>query len=134
MSRIILLPVVALICAPVFGQKAGSDLPPPQPDKSKKNFSNVIGWENGQSPTASENFQVTMFANGFENPRWLYVTENGDVLVAESNSFHPLHEKIGAVVIGANKSNNLKNSANRITLLRDTNDDGVPDIREPFLE
>jgi glucose/arabinose dehydrogenase len=55
------------------------------------------------------------------------------VLVAESNSFHPLYEKIGAVVIGANKSNNLNKSADRITLLRDTNGDGIPDIRETFL-
>ncbi|WP_309924719.1 MULTISPECIES: sorbosone dehydrogenase family protein [unclassified Arcicella] len=98
------------------------------------NFSNVHGWENGQTPIAPEGFIVTRFADQFDNPRWMYVTPNGDILVAESNSNHTLIEKIGGRIIGASKSNNLSKSADRITLLRDTNQDGIPDLRTTFLK
>lgn len=59
---------------------------------------------------------------------------NGDVLVAESNSNYGLLKKIGAVLIGAHKSKNLKHSADRITLLRDADKDGIPEIKQTFLE
>lgn len=134
MKKIALLPLAALIVTATFAQQqeANPKLPPPDPKKTK-NFSNVIGWE-GKMPAAPDNFMVAMFADGFENPRWLYVLDNGDVLVAESNGHHPFIEKVGAVVIGANKSNNLKPSANRITLLRDSDNDGVPETRHTFLD
>ena len=97
------------------------------------NFSNAVGWKNGEKPTAPAGFTVEKYADGFENPRWMYVTPNGDVLVAESNSNHSLIEKIGGPLVGASKSNNLSHSADRITLLRDTNKDGIPDMRTVFM-
>lgn len=109
-------------------------LPPPHATKSYINFSNVIGWEEGQTPKAPEGFQVTRYADGFENPRWMVVLPNGDVLVAESNSNHSLTKKIAAVIAGAHQSNNLRKSADRITLLRDADGDGIPEIRHAFLD
>lgn len=109
-------------------------LPPPHATKSKMNFSKVQGWKNGRTPKAPAGFTVTRYADDFDNPRWMYVTPNGDVLVAESNTFHPWYEKFGSVFIGANRSNSMRNSANRITLLRDTDHDGKPDQRTTFLE
>jgi glucose/arabinose dehydrogenase len=108
-------------------------LPPLYATKSAMNFSHVIGWKDGQTPIAPDGFTVTKYAEKFENPRWMYVTPNGDVLVAETNSNHSLWEKIGGRIIGASKSNNLSNSADRITLLRDTDKDGIPDMRADFL-
>jgi glucose/arabinose dehydrogenase len=108
-------------------------LPQPNATKSVMNFSNVIGWKDGLTPTAPEGFTVTRYTDGFENPRWMYVTPNGDVLVAESNSNHTLLEKIGGRIVGASKSNNLSHSADRITLIRDTNKDGIPDLRTTLL-
>jgi glucose/arabinose dehydrogenase len=108
-------------------------LPLPYATKSVMNFSNVVGWRDGQTPKAPDGFTVQKYADGFENPRWLYVTSTGDILVAESNSNHPVAERIGAFLIGAHKSNNLNQSADRITLLRDTNNDGTPDVRSSFL-
>ena len=58
-------------------------LPPPNATKSKTNFSNVQGWEDGKTPHAQEGFKIEKFADGFENPRWMYATPNGDILVAE---------------------------------------------------
>jgi glucose/arabinose dehydrogenase len=108
-------------------------LPQPFATKSKMNFSNVVGWKNGEKPTAPAGFTVTKYAEGFENPRWMYVTPNGDVLVAETNSNHKLYEKIGGLLIGASKANNLSHSIDRIALLRDTNKDGIPDVRTVFM-
>ena len=131
--------LLVLITSCSTSQSKGSNnnptdtLPPPYATKSAMNFSHVIGWKEGRTPTAPNGFTVTKYADKFENPRWMYVTPNGDVLVAESNSNHSLLEKIGGRIIGASKSNNLSNSIDRITLLRDTNKDGIPDMRTTFL-
>jgi glucose/arabinose dehydrogenase len=63
----------------------------------------------------------------------MYVTPNGDILVAESNSNLKLIEKAGAIIMGASKADDLAHSADRITLLRDTNNDGMPDKRDTLL-
>jgi glucose/arabinose dehydrogenase len=108
-------------------------LPEPYATKSVSNYSKVVGWKDGETPKAPKGFVVTKYAEGLENPRWMYVLPNGDVLVAESNSNYSILKQIGATIIGAGGSNNLKRSADRITLLRDTNNDGIPDLRETLL-
>jgi len=133
MKNKIFLAVFFLIAVNAYPQMQSKDsLPIPYATKSKRNFSHVIGWK-GEIPKAPVGFIVEKFADGFENPRWIYVTPNGDILVAESNSNHPFFEKVGGVLIGASRSNNLHNSADRITLLRDTNNDGKPDQKEVLL-
>jgi glucose/arabinose dehydrogenase len=108
-------------------------LPPPNATKSSMNFSNVIGWAKDEKPVAPPGFTVSLYADGFTNPRWLYVTPNGDILVAESNTEHGFLEKIGAFFVGANKSNSMRKSANRITILRDKDHDGQPEIHQTFI-
>jgi glucose/arabinose dehydrogenase len=103
------------------------------PTKSHGNYSKVIGWKNGETPIAPSGFTVTKYADGFKNPRWMYVTPNGDILVAQSNSNYSFLKQIGATLKGVWRSNNLKHSANIITLLRDNDKDGIPDTRETFL-
>jgi len=113
-------------------KKKQDSLPAPYTTKSVKNFSSVIGWKE-ETPIAPKGFIVEKYAEGFDNPRWLYVTPNGDVLVAETNSNHSLLEQVGGTLIGASKSNNLSHSADRITILRDTNNDGKPDLKDTLL-
>jgi len=122
-----------LPCA-VLAQKQQDGLPAPYATKSVKNFSKVVGWEQGQQPKAPSGFTVSLYADGMENPRWAYVTPNGDVLVAEANTIKNAFMQAGAVILGAAKAENMKKSANRISILRDTTGDGHPDIREVFLE
>ncbi len=63
-------------------------------------------------PTAPADFKVDKYASDLEHPRWIYQAPNGDIFVAESNT---------------------KRSADRITLLRDTDKNGQPN-KEVFLE
>ena len=110
------------------------NLPAPYITKSVKNYSKVVGWADGKTPTAPAGFTVTEFARDLRSPRWIYVAPNGDVFVAESNTEpKTVKKKVTSVVTGQSKSQPSGESANRITLLRDTNKDGKPELRETFL-
>ncbi|GAB3342419.1 sorbosone dehydrogenase family protein [Larkinella ripae] len=109
------------------------DLPPPT--KGSTHFSNVVGWDAGQTPKAPEGFVVTEYARDLKNPRQAYALPNGDVLVVESQTERKgIAKKVESVVSGRGKSENTGKSANRITLFRDADKDGKPEIRETFLE
>ncbi|MET3668083.1 sorbosone dehydrogenase family protein [Caulobacter sp. 1776] len=99
--------------------------------------SDVVGWPAGVTPRAPAGFKAQPFATGLDHPRWLLVLPNGDVLVAESNAppkKEPPHglkgffEKMLMKKAGAGVP-----SANRITLLRDADHDGVAELKTPFL-
>jgi glucose/arabinose dehydrogenase len=108
--------------------------PRPYSTKSVKNFGKVIGWPAFKTPIAPAGFRVSKFAEGFRNPRWIYITPNGDILVAEANTELKGFKKMAATLNGKTKSQNQGNSANQITLLRDRDKDGVPEIRQILLE
>src|SRR5690606_14159031 len=88
-------------------------------------------------------FKVTAFAAGLDHPRWVYTLPNGDVLVAESNKPAPeegsknVHAEglrgkaMGMVMKRAGAGTP---SANRITLLRDADGDGVAETRSVFMK
>jgi glucose/arabinose dehydrogenase len=92
-------------------------------------------WPANRTPTALPGFTVTRYAGDLKHPRWIYVLPNGDVLVAESSS-EP-EKPDGFMDYAANylqrNSGTLGKSANRITLLRDVNGDGKPEMRTVFL-
>ena len=110
-------------------------LPAPYATKSVTNFSHVVDWPAGQTPKAPAGFTVTEFARDLQSPRWMYVAPNGDIFVAEANTErnNTIKEKVVATVSGQTKSEPGGTSPNRIMLLRDTNHDGKPDTRVPFL-
>jgi glucose/arabinose dehydrogenase len=96
------------------------------------------GWPDGVHPTAAAGLAVNAFASGLDHPRWLCVLPNGDVLVAETNAPERPDEgkslKGLAMKMFQKKAGAGAPSANRITLLRDTDGDGVADQRQVFLE
>ncbi|EAU64698.1 PQQ-dependent sugar dehydrogenase [Stigmatella aurantiaca] len=109
-------------------------LPAPDTRHDVKRYSKVIGWREGQTPVAPPGFQVTRFADRLRNPRWIYVLPNKDILVAEASSeFKSDEDKKEAQRTGKTESQNLGNSANQITLFRDADGDGTPEVREVFL-
>ena len=102
------------------------------------NIAPAIGWPSGMMPTAPAGTQVKAFASGLDHPRWLLVLPNGDVLVAESNApAKPDDAKgIRGWIMGLvmKRAGAVTPSANRITLLRDTDADGIADVRSVLLE
>jgi len=98
-------------------------------------IADAVGWSAGKTPVAAQGLKVQAFAARLDHPRWLYVLPNGDVLVAETNG--PAEE--GGGIAGwferrlAKKAGEAGPSANRITLLRDTNHDGVADQRSVLI-
>src|SRR5215208_5804100 len=65
------------------------DLPEPYATPDTKKNSKVIGWPEGKTPIAPEGFVVTKYAdksNKLNNPRWIYVTPNGDILISQSKT------------------------------------------------
>ncbi|WP_439631270.1 PQQ-dependent sugar dehydrogenase [Gemmata sp.] len=108
-------------------------LPPPFETKSVVKHPKVIGWPEGKAPTAPPGFAVTLYADGFDSPRWLYFLPNGDLLVAEARTL-PKPDAKPKEKEGMEKSKTVTGgSANRITLLRDADKDGRPEVRELFL-
>ncbi len=95
----------------------------------------VIGWHNAARPSAAAGLRVQPFATGLQHPRWLYRLPNGDVLVAESNSPPRKAEGITDGVMGLlmKRAGAGVPSANRITLLRDADGDGVAETRSTFM-
>ncbi len=113
---------------------SGDSLPEPFATKSSRNFSKVLAWPAGKTPVAPEGFVVSRFADSLDNPRWIYVSSNGDIFVAESNTILKGLKKIGAKISRKIKTQNLGESANRITLFRDSNKDGIFESRYVFAE
>ena len=110
------------------------NLPAPYATESVSNRVKVVGWPAGKTPTAPAGFTVAEYASKMDSPRWMYVTPNGDVLVAESTTVPTSAKLKVAAVLKLDKSRSLRaESANRITLFRDTNKDGKPDVQTAFL-
>lgn len=101
------------------------------------NVAPAVGWPEGTAPTPAPGLRVTAFARGLDHPRWLYVLPNGDVLVAETNAPPKPAEKKGLrtwfMKRTMKKAGAAVPSANRITLLRDADRDGVAEVRDVFL-
>ena len=121
------------------GSGSQPTLPPPQHTLIPTvNIAPAQGWPAGATPQAAAGMRVVAFARDLDHPRWVYVLPNGDVLVAESNA--PPKPDDGKGIRGWIMGLVMKRagagvpSANRITLLRDTDGDGVADLRSVLLE
>jgi glucose/arabinose dehydrogenase len=109
-------------------------LPEPYATPSVVNHATVVDWPEGVTPKAPGGFEVTLWADGLDYPRWIHVLPNGDVLVAEARSVpRPGEDPEAPENDGMLRSRALGRSANRITLFRDADGDGRPETRETFL-
>ncbi len=95
----------------------------------------AVGWKAGEQPTPAPGLKVNAFASGLDHPRWMYRLPNGDVLVAETNSPPRQGGGIAGMVMTylLDKGGAGVPSANRITLLRDADGDGVAETKTTFL-
>jgi glucose/arabinose dehydrogenase len=84
-------------------------LPKPFATESASKSPNILPIPQKATLKVPAGFQVNVFAEGLDRPRWLALTPTGEVLVTETPQ-------------------------NRITLLRDTNGDGTADSRKIFAD
>lgn len=114
----------------------------PEPTSSllpRVKIADAVGWPEGRMPVAAPGFRVQAFASGLDHPRWLYRLPNGDILVAESSAPPKPEGKKGGfrgwvqgLIMG--QAGATVPSANRISLLRDADGDGVAETKTAFLE
>ncbi|MEO1922316.1 MAG: sorbosone dehydrogenase family protein [Sphingomonadaceae bacterium] len=94
-----------------------------------------VGWPDDATPEAAEGLTVQRFAVGLDHPRTMIVLPNGDVLVAETSS--PPREMGGIEGFIAkllfSRAGAAVPSANRISLLRDADGDGVAEAKSTLL-
>ena len=96
----------------------------------------VTGW-NGAKPSVAAGLKISAFATGLKSPRMVYALPNGDVLVVESEA--PPSGGIGRpkeflMGILMSMSHSQEKAGNRIILLRDADNDGVPEVKTVFLD
>jgi glucose/arabinose dehydrogenase len=118
------------------GYGPNPSLPPPEPTTVPTiDVANAVGWPQGARPTPAPGLTVAPFAAGLDHPRSLLVLPNGDVLVTETNA--PAKEPAGVRGVAMQEVKERAGSgvpsANRITLLRDADGDGTPEVREVLL-
>jgi glucose/arabinose dehydrogenase len=113
----------------------------PSPEKSLVPIVNIapaVGWTEGGAPVAAQGLRVAAFAGKLDHPRWLHVLPNGDVLVAETAA--PERPDDGKGIKGffmrkaMRRAGSAVPSADRITLLRDADGDGVAERRSALIE
>jgi glucose/arabinose dehydrogenase len=119
----------------------GPDPQLPAPDKSLVpvvEIAPAVGWPQGGTPKPMAGFSVTALATGLDHPRWLTVLPNGDVLVAETNAPPKPEDAKGikgkVMKLVQKRAGAAPQSANRITLLRDADGDGVAEVRQVFAQ
>jgi glucose/arabinose dehydrogenase len=123
--------------------EAGTGPRPTLPDPETSliptlNIAPAKGWSGNEQPVPGQGLTVAAYATKLEHPRWLYVLPNGDVLVAETNA--PPKPEDGKGIKGRvmksvmKKAGSATPSPNRITLLRDSNGDGKPEVRTTFID
>ena len=99
----------------------------------------VVGWKQGETPKVTQGLKIEPLATGLQHPRSLYTLPNGDILVVESKApqaatiKRPKEIVMGFIESWATSGGNTGES-NRITLLHDSNGDGVPDKQSVFLD
>lgn len=96
----------------------------------------AVGWSGDAMPKPAAGLAVNAFAKGLDHPRWMTVLPNGDVLVAETSG---PEQKPGGIKgwieqLLMKRAGALVPSANKITLLRDTDGDGVADQRSVLIK
>nr|CAD6615151.1 sorbosone dehydrogenase [arsenite-oxidising bacterium NT-25] len=154
MSRTSTLATVSLLALSLVGcseengnfdvsQQIGPDPVLPEPSTEllpDLKVAEVVGWQDGETPTVPEGLTISAYATDLANPRTVHTLPNGDVLVVQGKApegkptERPKDYVRGFIMSmarggggGAQKESNL------ITLLRDTNRDGEVDERHDLL-
>jgi glucose/arabinose dehydrogenase len=107
----------------------------------------VVGWKNGETPVVPPGFKIEAMATGFDSPRNVYPLPNGDVLVVETQRVgsepvdrpkDPIRDFIMTMAHGGGGAKETAGAGGgppqQITLLRDANGDGKPELRSVLVD
>jgi hypothetical protein len=99
----------------------------------------VVGWKEGETPTVPAGFKIQALATGLQHPRSITVLPNGDILVVESKappfgSVTRPKDLIMGFIQSFVTTGGDSGPSNRITLLRDADGDGTPEVHDVFLD
>jgi glucose/arabinose dehydrogenase len=121
---------------PAWGSSPIVPLAKPQGALPTLKMPTAKGWPRGQTPVAAPGLKVNAFATGLDHPRWIHGLPNGDVLVAEATQVQGPARSLFAHAMQATmrRADALGESANRITVLRDSDGDGIAERRDIFME
>src|SRR5580698_8648459 len=146
-----LITVACALAAPAFAeqpvtaqntsQEYGPNPVLPQPRKSlvpTLHIAKAKPWEGDAMPQPAAGLTVSAVARGLRHPRWLYVLPNGDILVAESDAPPKPEDSKGISgkvhkLVMKRAGSGTDPSADEITLLRDSDGNGVHVERHVFL-
>lgn len=122
--------------APAYGMAPSIPEARPQGKIPTLKMPTAKGWEGDSKPTAAAGLKVNAFAKGLIHPRNIYTLPNGDVLVAESmgedGKPSSLFDHAMSATMKRARARGI--SANRVTLLRDADGDGVAEERHTLIE
>ena len=125
-----------------ISQQIGADPVLPEPSASlipDLKVAEVVGWKDGELPTVPEGLKVSLYQKDLANPRTVHTLPNGDVLVVQSRGpkgqspSRPKDIIRGWIMAISHGETKPQKESNLITLLRDTNRDGVVDERHDLL-
>jgi len=122
--------------APAWGSDPAIPKARPQGRIPTLKMPTAKGWVPGHMPQAAPGLRVNAFASGLKHPRWIHVLPDGGVLVAEALMPQPPARSVFdyAMLSTLRRAAATGVSANRITLLRDSDGDGAAEHAAPFLE
>ena len=122
--------------APAWGDAPAIPTAKPQGSLPTLKMPTARGWRDGHKPKTAPGLMVNAFASDLDHPRWITVLPNGDVLAAEAMEIAAPITSLANYAMQATmrRAGALGVSANRITLLRDHDGDGVAERRLTFME
>lgn len=107
----------------------------------------TIGWKQGETPKVPHGFRIQAMATGLVSPRNVLPLPNGDVLVVETQRTgsepvdrpkDPVRDFIMSLAHGHGSGKETSGASGappeRITLLRDSNGDGQPELRTVLVD
>ncbi|HET6943679.1 MAG TPA: sorbosone dehydrogenase family protein [Sphingomicrobium sp.] len=96
------------------------------------------GWPAGKTPTVASGLEIKALATGLTHPRFIYVLPNGDILAVQAKPpAEPVKrpkDLVFGYVIGKADSTGGPRPDNRISLIRDANGDGTPELQTVLLD
>lgn len=99
----------------------------------------VVGWKEGEAPDVPAGFRIQPMATDLMSPRTVYSLPNGDILVVQAlkelkEPIERLKNPFFDLIFGAAHKTSKAGPTNRVTLLRDADGDGTPELKSVLLD